>query len=79
VFCQEYDGQQFQELVHALCPTIHGHEMVKAAIVLALFGGVRKYGDGNQNVPVRGDIHLLICGDPGTGKSQLLQVNICVE
>jgi DNA helicase MCM8 len=50
--------------------------MVKAAIVLALMGGVRKHVDDSQNVPVRGDIHLLICGDPGTGKSQLLQVMI---
>eukprot|EP00884_Botryococcus_braunii_P012720 jgi/Botrbrau1/21449/Bobra.0216s0057.1 len=72
-FTQEYDGFQFQELVHALCPSIHGHEMVKAAIVLALMGGVRKHADDSQHVPIRGDIHLLICGDPGTGKSQLLQ------
>lgn len=48
--------------------------MIKASMILALFGGVRKYVDESQRVPVRGDIHILICGDPGTGKSQLLQV-----
>lgn len=46
---------------------------MQAGLVLALLGGVRR-GQGEQDcVPVRGDIHLLMCGDPGLGKSQLLQ------
>lgn len=53
--------------------------MIKAAMILALFGGVRKYVDDSQRVPVRGDIHILICGDPGTGKSQLLQVHSSIH
>ncbi|CAI7776353.1 unnamed protein product [Closterium sp. NIES-54] len=44
-----------------------------AGIILSLFGGVRKHeGDANR-VPVRGDVHALLVGDPGMGKSQLLK------
>ena len=61
-------------LVHSLCPTILGHELVKVGLLLALCGGVRKgLGEANR-VPTRGDVHVLVVGDPGMGKSQLLQV-----
>lgn len=59
-------------LVHSLCPVIYGHLLVKAALVLALFGGRQKNMDKNS-VPVRGDPHILMVGDPGLGKSQMLQ------
>lgn len=48
---------------------------MQAGLVLALLGGVRKCVGASDAVPVRGDIHVLICGDPGLGKSQLLQVS----
>lgn len=48
-------------------------QLVKAALALALFGGRQKHTDKNS-VPVRGDPHILIVGDPGLGKSQMLQV-----
>ncbi len=70
---QEYDGDQLRQLVHSLCPSIFGHDLVKAGLLLALFGGVRKEGGPNR-VPTRGDVHVLVVGDPGLGKSQLLQV-----
>ena len=76
-FVQEYKGQQLKQLVHALCPAIYGHELVKAGVVLALLGGVRKGNGDLASVPVRGDIHCLIVGDPGIGKSQLLKVWVC--
>ncbi|XP_058037120.1 DNA helicase MCM8 isoform X5 [Ahaetulla prasina] len=57
----------------SLCPTIYGHEMVKAGLVLALFGGCQKYMDDKNRIPIRGDPHLLMVGDPGLGKSQMLQ------
>jgi DNA replicative helicase MCM subunit Mcm2 (Cdc46/Mcm family) len=36
-------------------------------------GGVRKNVDSANRVPIRGDVHVLLVGDPGLGKSQLLQ------
>uniref|UniRef100_A0A8C6UNX6 DNA helicase MCM8 n=1 Tax=Neogobius melanostomus TaxID=47308 RepID=A0A8C6UNX6_9GOBI len=59
-------------IVHSLCPVIYGHLLVKAALVLALFGGRQKNINKNS-VPVRGDPHVLMVGDPGLGKSQMLQ------
>ena len=72
---QEYQGQQLKQLVHALCPAIYGHELVKAGVLLSLFGGVRKGSEDEASAAVRGDIHCLLVGDPGIGKSQLLKVN----
>jgi DNA helicase MCM8 len=72
----ETGGAPFPHLVHALAPAIHGHALVKAALVLALFGGVggaRAAGRAPGCPPRRSDIHVLLCGDPGLGKSQLLQ------
>lgn len=60
-------------MVRALCPTIFGNELVKAGLLLALAGGVRKHANSATAVPLRGDIHVLLVGDPGLGKSQLLQ------
>ena len=71
---QEFKGQQLKQLVHALCPGIYGHELVKAGLLLCLFGGVRKGSEDQASAPVRGDIHCLLVGDPGIGKSQLLKV-----
>lgn len=70
---QEYKGQILKQLVHTLCPVIYGHDLLKASVLLALFGGVRKGGKGQGSIPIRGDIHCLIVGDPGIGKSQLLK------
>lgn len=56
---------------HSFAPTIFGMEEEKSALVLALMGGVAKdYPDGSRT---RGDIHLLMVGDPGVAKSQLLR------
>ncbi|XP_076347300.1 DNA helicase MCM8-like isoform X2 [Tachypleus tridentatus] len=63
----------FRLLVASLCPTIYGHEMVKAGLVLGLVGGTQKYVDDFNHIPVRGDPHILVVGDPGLGKSQMLQ------
>lgn len=60
-----------QKLVSSLAPTIYGHDRVKEAIMLMLAGGCHKTGsDGSKR---RGDIHILLIGDPGSGKSQLLK------
>ncbi|XP_055462059.1 DNA helicase MCM8 isoform X1 [Psammomys obesus] len=60
-------------IVNSLCPVIFGHELVKAGLTLALFGGSQKYADDKNRIPIRGDPHILIVGDPGLGKSQMLQ------
>ncbi len=58
-------------LATSIAPTIYGMEMVKTTLVLQMFGGVRKFmKDGTS---MRGDIHILMVGDPGTAKSQLLK------
>jgi len=60
-----------EKIIRSIAPSIYGLEDIKEAIACLLFGGVPKqYPDG---VRVRGDIHVLIIGDPGTGKSQLLK------
>lgn len=63
----------FRCIVHSLCPSIYGQELVKAGLVLALFGGCQKFTDDANKIPLRGDPHVLVVGDPGLGKSQLLQ------
>ncbi|XP_047330473.1 probable DNA helicase MCM8 [Impatiens glandulifera] len=72
-FSDEFGPDVFRQIVQSICPSIYGHELVKAGITLALFGGVRKHYTDKNKVPVRGDIHVIIVGDPGLGKSQLLQ------
>ncbi|MEM1521548.1 MAG: minichromosome maintenance protein MCM [Thermofilaceae archaeon] len=58
-------------IVNSIAPSIYGYKEVKKAIALLLFGGVQKlHPDG---VRVRGDVHILLIGDPGTAKSQLLR------
>ncbi|WAR02957.1 MCM8-like protein [Mya arenaria] len=63
----------FRLLVGSVCPSIYGHELVKAGLVLGLFGGTHRFTNDKNRIPVRGDPHLLIVGDPGLGKSQMLQ------
>ncbi|CAN0881363.1 Probable DNA helicase MCM8, partial [Linum grandiflorum] len=76
---EEYGSDIFRQLLHSICPSIFGHELVKAGITLSLFGGVRKHTMDQNKVPVRGDIHVIIVGDPGLGKSQLLQAAAAVS
>ncbi|MEF8875010.1 MAG: minichromosome maintenance protein MCM, partial [Candidatus Thermoplasmatota archaeon] len=59
----------FEKIYRSIAPDIYGMEEVKQAITLQLFGGVRKMV---KRSPKRGDIHILLVGDPGTAKSQLL-------
>lgn len=58
-------------LSRSIAPSIYGHDKVKEALVLQLAGGCRKVRpDGTTT---RGDMHILLIGDPGSGKSQLLK------
>ncbi|MEM1629624.1 MAG: minichromosome maintenance protein MCM [Saccharolobus sp.] len=59
-----------ERIIASIAPSIHGHLEIKEALALALFGGVTKV---QPDTRIRGDIHVLIIGDPGTAKSQMLQ------
>ena len=61
----------FPQIFSSVAPSIYGHEDIKRAIALSLFGGEAKDPGGKHRV--RGDINLLMCGDPGTAKSQFLK------
>lgn len=65
----------FKLLVHSICPRIFGHEMVKAGLILSLFGGSGNgiNADRRPGVGKRSEIHVLVVGDPGLGKSILIQ------
>ncbi|KFG26512.1 uncharacterized protein NESG_00660 [Nematocida ausubeli] len=58
-------------LIRSMAPSIHGNYLAKRAIILAVFGGVPKHSQNNHKV--RGDINVLLLGDPGMAKSQLLK------
>lgn len=47
---EAYEGDQLRQLVAALCPTIYGHELVKAGLLLSMFGGVRKHSSSSNRV-----------------------------
>jgi DNA helicase MCM8 len=68
------NNNPFEFLVASLCPSIVGNHLVKAGLLLALFGGTTNDGlDEKNSVPIRGDLHVLVVGDPGLGKSQMLK------
>ena len=58
-------------ILRSICPTIYGLYLVKLAVALVLIGGVERHGAGGMHI--RGQCHLLLVGEPGTGKSQFLK------
>lgn len=66
------DDEIYKKLRQSLAPTMYGLEKEKDALILQLFGGVkRRLADGTK---IRGDIHILFVGDPSAGKTQLLKL-----
>ena len=64
------DPDLYKKMVNSIAPSIYGHSKIKEALILQLFGGIRKTRGG---VSTRGDIHMLLIGDPGAAKSQILK------
>ena len=58
-------------IVQSIAPSIYGQENCKMALAMSLFGGVPK--NMNDKHRIRGDVNVLLLGDPGTAKSQLLK------
>ncbi|CAG0905092.1 unnamed protein product, partial [Cyprideis torosa] len=65
------DKNLYQNLITSLFPAVHGSDEIKRGILLMLFGGVPKRT--REGTTLRGDINILIVGDPSTAKSQLLK------
>ena len=61
----------YQKLIDSFAPHIHGHSIIKEAIILLIVGAnQRTLGDGSK---IRGDINVFLVGDPGTAKSEMLK------
>mmetsp|Transcript_9781 Transcript_9781/g.34428 ORF Transcript_9781/g.34428 Transcript_9781/m.34428 type:complete len:900 (+) Transcript_9781:156-2855(+) len=65
------DPKIVERIVASIAPSIYGQQHVKRALALAMFGGCAKNIDGKHRI--RGDINVLLLGDPGCAKSQLLK------
>ncbi|XP_017494656.1 PREDICTED: DNA replication licensing factor REC-like [Rhagoletis zephyria] len=67
------EPDSFKLLAHSVAPELHGEELVKAGVLLSLFGGA-----GSQ-IHNDSEINVLLVGDPGIGKSHLLEMSAKVS
>ena len=65
------DPKLFSRLTESIAPSIYGYTEVKEAVLLQLFGGIKK--KKSDSGFTRGDVHILLVGDPGVAKSVLLK------
>ena len=65
------DYNLIDNVAESLFPSIYGHPEIKKALVLQLLGGIHKVTKNKINI--RGDLNILIVGDPATAKSQFLK------
>ncbi len=61
----------FKRLSQSIAPSIYGFDTIKEAVLLQMFGGVKKIK--TDQGATRGDIHVLLVGDPGVAKSVMLK------
>jgi DNA helicase MCM8 len=64
------DEEILSRLIKSFCPTIYGNELLKLGLLLSLVGGSSAESNAHS---LRSNIHMLIFGEPGLGKSQLLK------
>jgi replicative DNA helicase Mcm len=66
------DPKIYERISKSIAPSIYGHEEIKQAAALQLFGGTpgKRLVDGGQ---IRADMHILLIGDPGSAKTRILQ------
>ena len=64
------DPEIYTKMIGSLAPSLYGHENEKEAVLLAIFGSPEEV---REDVTIRGNIHILMVGDPATAKSQLLR------
>ena len=68
------DPEVYKKVIRSIAPSIYGYDEVKEAMALQLFSGVAKnLPDGTR---ISGDAHILLVGDPGVAKSQLLRYGV---
>lgn len=65
------DPNVYKRLTASIAPSVYGYEQIKEAILLQLFSGVKK--KKSDSGYTRGDIHILLVGDPGVAKSVILK------
>lgn len=61
----------YRKLVGSVAPGVFGHEDIKRSILLMLLGGNHK--ETKDGINLRGDINVIIVGDPSCAKSQFLK------
>ncbi len=66
------DPEIFEKIASSIAPSIYGHEEIKRAVTLQLFGGTmgKRLVDGGI---IRSDMHIMLIGDPGSAKTRVLQ------
>ena len=73
-FARDRSQKPFETLARSIAPSIHGFDYIKKAVVCLLVGGTEKVlANGSR---LRGDINMMMIGDPSTAKSQMLRYRV---